>query len=472
MHPKFRSPQMRAGKSEKPQEWFRIENAHVASEDQGPADTTLVYIYDVIGDSWFDDSTPASEFVKQLGNIKTQKIELHLNSPGGDIFDGVAIYNALKAHPAEVTAIVDGLAASAASFIFQAGDKRIVTKAATMMIHDGSSMAWGDAATMRDTADILDKLSNTIASIYSDSAGQSVEFWRNLMIEETWYNSQEAVDSGLADEIGADTKKEDAVQAENALKMLAFNYAGRENAPNPHEVRLRIANRLKENTVAQTPKNDTDPASPATNPDAPTTDGTKDGSEEERQDANQPGSPEVDGGQPSAPASEPAPSPGTEPAEPTASTAGNATFTFMVNGTQTTDFSAVQNRLNFLENFHKETMTNARKQFVKQLVDEGKVLAANVGKMETYADSLTDEQYDAWKDTWESVAPSPLFAQQPGGASNLDGPQSQVKEEAADQLEILRETVMHHKRGGMKDEQIKATKSYQDLIAADPEFKL
>jgi len=453
-------------RNQKAPNWFRIENAHVDSEN-ATSETTKVFIYDVIGDSWWEDSTPANEFVKQISNIHTPKIELHLNSPGGDIFDGVAIYNALKAHPAEVTVVVDALAASAASFIAQAGDKVIMTKAATMMIHDGSAMAWGPASVMRDTADLLDKLSNTVAEIYSDRAGQNVEFWRNLMIEETWYNSHEAVAAGLADEIGEDTKEEDDNKAQNAWDMSIFNYAGRNGAPSPHEVRLRIANRLKENTVADKPTNSGDPAAseenpaPVTDPEAPTTEGQRGDAEEERQDETQPASPEVDGGQPAAPSSEPAPT-----GEP------SNRFTFTVNGQQTTDMTVVQNRLNFLETFRNESMTSARKQFVNDLAKGNKILATQMESMEKYALSLNDEQYDAWKATWDGAASNALFAPQPGGSTNHDGPQSQAKVDAADQLEIYRDTVMHHKRSGMNDEQIKATDSYKNLIALDPEFKL
>jgi ATP-dependent protease ClpP protease subunit len=282
--------------------WFRIENAFVDG-DNADNEVTPVYIYDEIGDSWWGESTPASEFVQQIGAIHTPRIELHLNSPGGDIFDGVAIYNALKAHPAHVTVIVDSLAASAASFIAQAGDEVIMTKAASMMIHDGSAMAWGPASVMRDTADLLDKLSNTVAEIYADRAGQTIEFWRNLMIEEVWYNSHEAVESGLADKIGEDTKPEDDQAAENRWNLSIFNYAGRGAAPNPMEVRTRIANRLKETTVGRptaqtenqpegTPET-VNPASPEVDPEAETTEGTAADAQQEREEQTGGTGPEV-----------------------------------------------------------------------------------------------------------------------------------------------------------------------------------
>lgn len=460
-------PQMRAGGTQSKNNWFRIENAHV-DEEGSDKETTKVYIYDSIGDSWFSDSTPASEFIKQIAAIKTPNIELHLNSPGGDIFDGVAIYNALRAHPAQVTVIVDALAASAASFIAQAGDKVVMTKAATMMIHDGSAMAWGPAAVMRETADVLDKLSNTVAEIYSDRAGQSVEFWRNLMIEETWYNSHEAVDAGLADEIGEDTKTEDDEKAQNAWDLSIFNHAGRSNAPSPLEARLRIANRLKETVVAHKPTNTQgepekpeESGSPEVNPDANTTQGDAEEVAEAEQEQSQPGAPEN-------PAGETSNSGAAFQPQATASGA----FQFKVNGETTSDPQVVQNRLDFLENAHNESIRAGKKAFVAELAKDNKIMASQIPALENYALGLSDEGYDAWRATWDGAAAMPMFQKQPGGVSNEDGPQSQSKEDAADRVNVLRDTVAHHKRTGMTNQQIEETGSYKELVSLDPTFKL
>lgn len=439
-------------------DWFRVENAFVDSEN-ADNETTPVYIYDSIGESWFGDTTSASEFVKQIGAIKTRNIELHLNSPGGDIFDGVAIYNALKAHPARVTVIVDALAASAASFIAQAGDEVIMTKAATMMIHDGSALAWGPAEVMRQTADLLDKLSNTVAGIYSDRAGQSVAFWRDLMIEEVWYNSQEAVDAGLADKIGEDTKVEDDTAAQNKWDLSIYNHAGRSAAPNPFGIRQRIANRLKENLVTQAasentpedPKEDeVNPASPEVNPETQSTEGgTAEEVQKERND-----------------------NPGTVQSPP--GSAGNSTtgtFTFTVAGSQTTDFQAVQNRLTMLETFRTETLKQAKVDFVNKLATDNKIIAPQIDAMLNYANSLDDAGYEAWKATWDGAAALPLLGSGHGGGgtSNHAGSGTQA---ANDELEIARETVMHHKAGGVTPEKIMQMDSYKKLMALDPNFKL
>jgi ATP-dependent Clp endopeptidase proteolytic subunit ClpP len=196
-------------------DWYRIKNL---------SDVAEVYIYDEIG--YF--GITASDFVRDLQGITHDKIDLHLNTPGGDVFDGVAIYNALKSHKAEVTVIVDSLAASAGSFIAQAGDKVVMKKNATMMIHDASGLAIGNASDMRDLADLLDKTSDNIASIYSDRAGGTVADWRAAMQAETWYSADEAVKAGLADGVDGEGKNVD-----NTWDLSIFNYAGRSEAPAP-----------------------------------------------------------------------------------------------------------------------------------------------------------------------------------------------------------------------------------------------
>ena len=171
-------------------DWYRIKNS------AGSGDPTLVHIYDEIG--YFGVS--AQDFVNDLLNVSGD-IELHINSPGGDVFDGLAIYNTLRQRDGLVAVIVDGLAASAASFIVQAADpeKLLVARTAQMMIHDGYGLAIGNAADMRELADRLDQASDNIASIYAERTGQPTEHWRELMQAETWYTGPEAVDAGLAD---------------------------------------------------------------------------------------------------------------------------------------------------------------------------------------------------------------------------------------------------------------------------------
>lgn len=189
-------------------------------------------LYDPI-DSWGEFwGVSAKEFagaLDQLGNV--DQIHLHINSPGGEVFEGIAILNALRNHPAKVTAIVDGLAASAASFIATGVDELVMGQNSELMIHDAWGIVVGNAADMRDLADRLDHLSNNIASIYAAKSGGTVADWRTAMLAETWYSAEEAVSAGLADRVeGADQAD---TTASNGFDLSMFRHAGRAEAPPP-----------------------------------------------------------------------------------------------------------------------------------------------------------------------------------------------------------------------------------------------
>jgi ATP-dependent protease ClpP protease subunit len=175
--------------------WYTIRNA---AGTNGPAE---IYLYDMIG-GW---GITAQDFVDELRQVTGSAIDLHVNCEGGEVFDGIAIFAALAQHPATVTVYVDGLAASAASFIVQAGDDRVMGRHARMMIHDAHAICIGNAADMRDTAALLDDLSGEIASIYAERSGRAdTATWRQAMtagMDGTWYAAQAAVDAGLADRV-------------------------------------------------------------------------------------------------------------------------------------------------------------------------------------------------------------------------------------------------------------------------------
>lgn len=198
-------------------DWYRIQ----AKAGETPA----LYIYDEIG--YFGDS--AKDLVNELKAVQGDRLDVHLNSPGGDIFDGLAIYQALKDHPAAVTMHIDGLAASIASVIAQAGDRIVMAPKASLMIHDGWTMSVGNAADMRKTADLLDKQSDIIASVYADRSGQPADFWRARMAEDTWFNAEEALEAGLVDEIEGQEKK----TQDDPFDLTVFAHAGRDKAPAP-----------------------------------------------------------------------------------------------------------------------------------------------------------------------------------------------------------------------------------------------
>ena len=202
-------------------QWFRISNAASDKPDE-PAE---LYIFDEIG-GWF--GVTASELVHELREVEGDRLNVHLNSPGGNVFDAIAIYNALRTHKATVTTYVLGLAASAASFIAMAGDKVVMRAHSQMMIHDAQGFAMGGSTVMADLAELLERQSNNIAGIYAARAGGDVEKWREAMRKETWYSDTEAVEAGLADEVDTQAKA-----VSNAWDLSVFNYAGREQAPPP-----------------------------------------------------------------------------------------------------------------------------------------------------------------------------------------------------------------------------------------------
>jgi ATP-dependent protease ClpP protease subunit len=171
----------------------------VRAELTGEVDSAgaKLYLYDVI-DSWGGDwGVSAREFNAALSELSgVSQITLHINSPGGEVYEGVAILNALRRHPANVTAVVDGIAASAASFIAAGSDRVVMGRNAEMMIHDAWGIAMGPAADMHAMGDQLDKVSNNIASIYAGKNGRDATAMRELMLAETWLSDQEAVDLG------------------------------------------------------------------------------------------------------------------------------------------------------------------------------------------------------------------------------------------------------------------------------------
>lgn len=184
--------------------WYDVQNK------KGEAD---VYIYDEIG-TW---GVAPSDFIREINALKVGTLNLHINSPGGQAFDGIAIYNALKQHPATVNVTVDGLAASVASVIAMAGDRVVMAESATMMIHEPWIAIRGDPAKLLRTAEWMDKLGVGIADIYAGRAGGESPEWRTRMKVETWYQARDAVDAGLADELTQIAQPPPAARAFNLL---------------------------------------------------------------------------------------------------------------------------------------------------------------------------------------------------------------------------------------------------------------
>lgn len=207
--PKPRTARPRAQLQQGRTDWYRITNLGTG--------TAVIYVYDEIG-YW---GTTAGDLVNELSELQgVTAIDLHINSPGGEVFEGIAIYNCLRAHPATITTYVDGIAASIASVIAMAGNRIVMGPHSQMMIHEGSGLCIGDADEMRKMADLLDFQSDNIAGVYAARAGGTVEEWRARMRTETWYTADSAVAAGLADEV-ADSGTQAPEPAEDAPDMSA-----------------------------------------------------------------------------------------------------------------------------------------------------------------------------------------------------------------------------------------------------------
>ncbi len=149
----------------------------------------------------------AKDFINELGKLPGDAaLTLRLNSPGGSVFDAVAIYNALKRHAGPVTVSIDGIAASAASYIAMAGDEVVMPENAFLMIHDPSGLVMGTAADMRAMAEALDKIAGALIKGYAAKSGKAEDEIATLMAAETWFTAAEAVEAGFADALAEPVK--------------------------------------------------------------------------------------------------------------------------------------------------------------------------------------------------------------------------------------------------------------------------
>lgn len=181
------------------------------------ADEAEILLYDAIVDSeaeadWWGGVAP-EPFVRALRGITAGTIHLRINSPGGSVFGARAMEQALREHSAKVVVHIDGLAASAASFLAMAGDEVVIAKGAMMMIHNAWTFAMGNADDLRKTADVLSKIDGTLAQTYADRTGGKPEDIAAQMAAETWLTADEAVEQGFADAIAEQPKADDSTPA-------------------------------------------------------------------------------------------------------------------------------------------------------------------------------------------------------------------------------------------------------------------
>lgn len=201
-------------------------------------DKAEIFLYDVIGADFFGGIS-AKRFADELRGAKGAKtIDVRINSPGGDVFDGFSIYTLLKSHQAKVNVYVDGLAASIASVIAMAGDEIEISENGFVMIHDPWSFSVGNAAELRKQADLLDNIRNSIVDTYVARTGGESEAIQDMMAAETWLNSSDAISNGFADRVGSESAIAASVRPELfKFRNLPASLLGTE-APEPQKPTL------------------------------------------------------------------------------------------------------------------------------------------------------------------------------------------------------------------------------------------
>jgi ATP-dependent protease ClpP protease subunit len=158
-------------------------------------------IYSSIGESIWGDSLSAKDFMKQLKELpdSVKNLDIRINSPGGDVFDGISIYNILKQHKAYKTVYIDGMAASIASIIALAGDEIVMSEGALYMIHLPWTFAGGNKNKLLETVDLLEKIEDQMVNIYFRKTKKDKNEIKAMLSKETWMSAEEALDHGFID---------------------------------------------------------------------------------------------------------------------------------------------------------------------------------------------------------------------------------------------------------------------------------
>lgn len=182
-----------------PRLWFDIKN----KEQEGESD---IFIYDQIGQDWWGEGVSPKTFIKEVGDLKQKTLNLHINSPGGFVHDGLAIYNFLTRIDKVINVFIDGIAASIASVIAMAGDKIYIPENAEFMIHDPWGIVIGSAIDLRKEADNMEAVKDRLINIYTARTGLDNSRISEMMSKETYISGKDAVELGFADYL-EDNKK-------------------------------------------------------------------------------------------------------------------------------------------------------------------------------------------------------------------------------------------------------------------------
>ena len=212
-------------------QWYNIQNK--ASE------TADIYIFDEIGMY----GVTAQDFIGEIKELKNTPINLRINSLGGDVFNGMAIYNVIKKREAKTTVYIEGIAASIATIIALGADEVVMSENSLFMIHNAWGGTMGDAKDMRKSAETLEKISTELTEIYMKKTGLSYDVVSNMMDEKTWLNSEEAYELGFVDTIS------DAIKIAAKYDVSKFKNITNEQVQNKLNINInnrKMTNELKE----------------------------------------------------------------------------------------------------------------------------------------------------------------------------------------------------------------------------------
>ena len=213
------------------EKWYNIQNK--------AGETADIYIFDEIGTY----GVTAQDFISEIKGLKDMPINLRINSLGGDVFDGMAMYNVIKRREAKTTVYIEGIAASIATIIALGADEVIMAENSLFMIHNAWGGTSGEAKDMRKTAETLDKISSELTEIYVKKTGLSFEAISEMMDEETWLNAQEAFNLGFIDTIS------DSIKVAAKYDVSKFKNITQEEIKNKLSINInnkKMTNELKE----------------------------------------------------------------------------------------------------------------------------------------------------------------------------------------------------------------------------------
>ncbi|MED2490358.1 MULTISPECIES: head maturation protease, ClpP-related [Bacillus cereus group] len=231
----------------KNEKYNHLANVQHAFKAEAKADSLDITIYGDIGESWWSDSTSAVDIERTLKATSANVININLNSPGGDVFDGIAIYNQLKNHPAKIIINVDGLAASAASIIAMAADELIMNTGSMLMIHEASTWTWGTKLDIRKTLNALEGIDKSLADIYMTRyQGERTEI-ETMIANETWFTANEAVEFGLAHKVNEHVENNEVIDPEEFKNnvLQKFRNKNKQHEPAVASANQNILNKFK-----------------------------------------------------------------------------------------------------------------------------------------------------------------------------------------------------------------------------------